>query len=275
MTGSASKCVANRFGGLSCVRHLRELMVAQRSPWAGTVCNARQRQRRLRQPMAPRLIAERQQIASVLQWLCARDGRRFGQGPSMSRTSRAMLSPRKARSDVAVDEIRDRRAGPRSRASDHPRIRRCRWFRRADTLIALGADPKSCGCRRDQWGRPPHSARAGRAHQLCPRPIVARLGSWRLPRPVAVPLVLTLVIAGIGGIAYALPGSRRLLTRLPAAFLTVAQAIEGDVRNARDRCEGSKLRANGEGGKQREEPGVGWPGWSDRCSHRGTHFQMV
>ena len=59
-------------------------------------------------------------------------------------------------------------------------------------------------------------------------PIVARLGSWRLPRPVAVPLVLTLVIAGIGGIAYALRGEvDAFLKRLPAAAHTVAQAIEG------------------------------------------------
>jgi predicted PurR-regulated permease PerM len=64
-------------------------------------------------------------------------------------------------------------------------------------------------------------------------PVIVRLGAWRVPRTMAVPLVLVAVL-GIGAAgAYSLRGEAvAFVGRLPSAFHSVAVTIQGAVRAA-------------------------------------------
>ncbi len=58
-------------------------------------------------------------------------------------------------------------------------------------------------------------------------PLVSRLEAWHMPRPLAVPVVLTLLLAGGTGVAYSLRGeAAAFIERLPAGVHVVPTAIQ-------------------------------------------------
>ena len=117
------------------------------------------------------------------------------------------------------------------------------------------------------------------------QPIVSRLESYRLPRAVAVPLVVTaLVAAGAWGV-YGLGGqAARFVDRLPDAAHVVATAIHsatrgatsgivGNVRRAAVELEAAASAATKKSGQDGitsvriEEPTFKWSDWFWRGSH--------
>jgi predicted PurR-regulated permease PerM len=120
-------------------------------------------------------------------------------------------------------------------------------------------------------------------------PLVALLESWRLPRPMAVPVVLTALLAiGVGG-AYRLRGeAAALVERLPAAAHVVATTIQratrgtpGAVTRVQQPAQELESAANA-ATKRRgrdgvtpvriEEPTFKWSDWLWQGSHGATEF---
>jgi predicted PurR-regulated permease PerM len=115
-------------------------------------------------------------------------------------------------------------------------------------------------------------------------PLVVRLESCRLPRPVAVPVLLTVLIAGACGGVYVLRGEAiAFAERLPAAAHAVSQAIQSATREAPGtvakvqhaareleaaaRTATAKRTADGVASVRIEEPTFRWSDWFWQGSH--------
>src|SRR5580658_1338517 len=62
-------------------------------------------------------------------------------------------------------------------------------------------------------------------------PLVVRLGACHLPRSIAVPVLLTMLLAGSGAGVYVLRGEAvAFVDRLPSAAQMVSRAIQGATR---------------------------------------------
>ena len=125
-------------------------------------------------------------------------------------------------------------------------------------------------------------------------PVVSFLASHHLPRAIAVPLLMIVLLAVGGGGAYVLRGEAgAFIDRLPVAAHTVAQAIEGAARRApgtvakvqaaarelESAASGATKKSTGDGvtAVRIEEPTFRWSDWLWQGSHGAVAFaaQMI
>jgi predicted PurR-regulated permease PerM len=120
-------------------------------------------------------------------------------------------------------------------------------------------------------------------------PLVARLHAWWIPRALAVPFVLAILLSAGAGVAYGLRGeAAAFVERLPADVHVVATAIQRatrgapgtvtKVQQAADELESAATAATKKSGRDGvtpvriEEPTFRWSNWLWQGSHGALEF---
>jgi predicted PurR-regulated permease PerM len=120
-------------------------------------------------------------------------------------------------------------------------------------------------------------------------PVIGRFSSWHVPRAVAVPLLLTLLVAACGGSAYAVRGeATAFVERLATAAQAMAESIQGaqkgppktvaKVQEAARELEAAVNKATAKDSAEGvtpvriEEPTFKWSDWLWQGSHSTAEF---